>query len=281
MPSLAENAAALSGRIFSEIFERKKDQSRLSKLEYISGLSTEEFRDRFARTGYPVILRDLIPAESTDTGRLFTLLRKCGGSIQVEARFGTYADPSQYIAGRKLRSMTLSCFLDSLESGEAEGELLYLGNGETPEGFTSELNLKSPPGYEVSDFNPPRIWLGPRGAITPLHKDIVDNFCFHLSGKKRWVIFPVRDYPHLYMSHPDPIKLPDFATSQVDVRNPDYSKFPLARLASGIEVDVQAGETLYLPAGWGHYVETTEDALMINFWLLRRRSPAVIELATE
>jgi ribosomal protein L16 Arg81 hydroxylase len=143
------------------------------------------------------------------------------------------------------------------------------------------LNFSLPNSYSPADFNKPRIWLGPKGSITPLHKDIVDNFCYHLYGIKRWRIFPVRDYPYLYMKHPDPENLPDFATSLVDLRSPDLLRFPLFQNAQPIVFDVMPGETLYLPAGWSHYVETQEDSLMVNLWLKRHRSPAVIEYADE
>ena len=45
----------------------------------------------------------------------------------------------------------------------------------------------------------------------------------------------------------------------VNVKHPDYKKFPSLRQARGFECQVKAGETLYLPAHWWHEVTSSPD----------------------
>ena len=115
-------------------------------------------------------------------------------------------------------------------------------------------------------------------AITPLHKDGSDNFSLHIFGSKRWMLLPVRDFPLLYMTEQNPHSFPGFACSCV-CRTPNFELFP-HRFARPLSVEVKAGEILYLPAGWSHYVETLGPTLMVNYWVdNRHRLPAYLESA--
>ena len=50
----------------------------------------------------------------------------------------------------------------------------------------------------------------------------------------------------------------------------------VARLGAArpLVVDARAGDALYVPAFWPHYVEALEDTLQINYWV--REVPAVL-----
>jgi len=155
---------------------------------------------------------------------------------------------------------------------------LYIANEELPDNALEVLGLRAPPYYSASDLRSPRMWLGPKGSITPLHKDGSDNFSLQVFGTKKWVLFPVRDYPFLYLKQPNARAQPGFACSRIDIRKPDHERFTLYRSARPLEVEVNAGETLYLPAGWSHYVETLTSALTVNYWVNNQhRRPACLE----
>src|SRR5262249_45734311 len=51
-----------------------------------------------------------------------------------------------------------------------------------------------------------------------------------------------------------------------DPRRPDLKKYPLFARAKAVEVTLQAGEVLYLPKKWAHFVQNVETSLMVNFW---------------
>ena len=183
--------------------------------------------------------------------------------------------------GRRMTSaLTLSTFLTMLDGGECNAQHLYVANAEISNRAVEMLGLKPPSDHPVIDFRPPRLWLVRPTLITPLHKDGSDNFSLHIFGSKRWTLLPVRDFPLLYMTEQNPHSFPGFACSRVDILTPNFELFPLYRFARPLRVEVKAGEILYLPAGWSHYVETLGLALMVNYWVdNRHRLPAYLECA--
>jgi hypothetical protein len=58
----------------------------------------------------------------------------------------------------------------------------------------------------------------------------------------------------------------DFATSAIDLRRPDMSRFPQFKNARPLGITLEEGSMLYLPMGWAHFVENLTDSLMVNYW---------------
>jgi len=55
-------------------------------------------------------------------------------------------------------------------------------------------------------------------------------------------------------------------TSQVDVVRPDESRFPLYHQARGFKLVLHAGEMLYLPPKWWHFVASLDISCSVSFW---------------
>lgn len=265
----------IPGRWFPEIFEATKQQLRLGEVARHRTLLISDFLREYARTSTPVILTQTV-AEAVLNKE--ALLHKLGSELKdypVNVRFGDMADVKQYL-DRRTATLTMREFLDGYFLPQQAAMMGYVGSSEIGEDFLRVLDIPFPPYYSASYFNKPRLWFGKKDTATPLHKDIPDNFALNCFGVKRWVIYPPRDYPFLYMTNPTPEAYPDYGVSAVTLRNPDLALFPSFSQAMGIEFLLHPGEMLYLPAGWSHQVENEEDSLMINFWLLREKSPAIL-----
>lgn len=133
-------------------------------------------------------------------------------------------------------------------------------------------------GMEVSSAN---MWCGPKGCITPLHLDTINNLAWNIYGQKTWLLVSPEDmYHNAYL---EPFKEPYKEDYKGDwdrndnKRSPTFSKmtgnplksfdeFPKARKIKYHKVVFRENEMLYLPAYWGHYVKTDSDSLMINHW---------------
>ena len=117
-------------------------------------------------------------------------------------------------------------------------------------------------------FDSATLWAGHGGGCTPLHVDHVSNFFTQLAGRKRMLLFPPSQRYHLY---PYPVHHPagnDF--SMVDVEDLDLERFPAVANARGYEVSLEAGDVLFLPARWWHYVRQCDpghENLSLNFWV--------------
>lgn len=105
------------------------------------------------------------------------------------------------------------------------------------------------------------LFIGPRGAISPLHYDRGNVMLVELLGTKRVTLYSPYDECFLY--HDD-----SGLSSPVDPNSPDLERFPLSRFARPAVVDVLPGTALFLPVGWWHHVESltpTCSLSMSNF----------------
>lgn len=92
---------------------------------------------------------------------------------------------------------------------------------------------------------------GMKGVIAENHFDGSRNMIAILGGERRYIL-----------SHPDqcenlalyPKGHPSARHSEVDWSNPDWEKFPKFKDAEVNEVVMQAGDILYLPTNWFHYI---------------------------
>lgn len=182
------------------------------------------------------------------------VLRERFGEVQVRARVGDYIGTA-FAPDRAMQDMTMREYLDLADA--AEGLPPYLGNLEL-----RELNsLCHWPTY-FEKMGPPRFWIGPAGTVTPLHSDFDDNIFAQVWGTKRIFLAPPHHDEFLYTREANPVLF----GSPFDPEAPDFERYPLARQATMIEVIVQPGDMLYVPAGWYHQVRALTFSLSSNRW---------------
>jgi hypothetical protein len=182
-------------------------------------------------------------------------LRERFGHVPVRARVGDYV-ATAFAPDRAMRDMSLRAYLDLSEA--PPGDLPpYVGNLEL-----RELNgMCHWPAY-FDKMGPPRFWLGPARTVTPLHCDYDDNIFAQIRGSKRIFLAPPHHDEFLYTREANPVLF----GSPFDPEAPDFDAFPLARQAAIVEVVVEPGDMLYVPAGWYHQVRALTFSLSSNRW---------------
>ena len=182
-------------------------------------------------------------------------LRERYSHLPVRARVGDYINTA-FAPDRAMQDMSMLDYLDLVAQGSHDLPP-YLGNLEL-----RELNsLCHWPAY-FDKIGPPRYWLGPAGTVTPLHCDYDDNLFAQIWGSKRIILSPPHHDEFLYPREANAILF----GSPFDPEAPDYERFPLAREATMIECLVEAGDMLYVPAGWYHQVRSLAFSLSSNRW---------------
>lgn len=122
-------------------------------------------------------------------------------------------------------------------------------------------------------FPSPRVYLGPRGAVSNLHQDRWDTHFWmaQLEGRKRWILFSPDQVGLLYRAGGNSRELVSFS---VIPEQPDFDRFPLLRQAKGVECTIKQGDLLICPGGWVHWVKSLDATLSLthnymgpgNFW---------------
>lgn len=91
--------------------------------------------------------------------------------------------------------------------------------------------------------------LGHRGSVTPLHYDEQQNLLVALRGRKVVLLAPPEGFPSFY---PFPIGHPCDRQAAVDLRAPDFARFPQLRSARFMYAVLEEGDALYIPSYWWH-----------------------------
>lgn len=228
-------------------------------------VSVSEFRARYLLEGIPVIMSDAL-----GDWPLFTMGRdeslRHFAELQGITRHGDYVKKT-FSTDRDFRSTSMADFIASLDAPQskpADGQPpAYMGNNILPERLLALIDF--PPYFERSQYIPPRIWIGPKGTLTPLHRDDTDNLFAQVWGRKSFILAAPHHRPALGTWSTSPKGGLDGCDFNPDA--PDYQRFPEARQVPFLRIELQAGDLLFLPEGWFHQVESVSTSLSVNFWV--------------
>jgi hypothetical protein len=228
-------------------------QRRLQKrwtVRAVASLDPDAFyRDYYSQNRPVLIERAFDPGRWTWT---FERLRDVYGGEEVEVMRGKtrdhyYVTPDRYKVRTGLRA-----FIDEILTTETN-ELYLTGHNRAVVGRLGEVLDDFQPLPEITGGGSPRsftsLWMGPRGALSPLHYDKSNVIMVELLGVKR--VFLISPYDECFLYHDD-----KRVYSPVDPRSPDLERFPLYRFARVHEVLVPPGAALFIPVAWWHCVES-------------------------
>ncbi len=93
------------------------------------------------------------------------------------------------------------------------------------------------------------LWIGPKGVITPLHHDLTNNFFIQIHGKKTYHLIPSMQVPYMYNNNHVFSDIGDIKPSESEL-----VKFNEFNKASIIKVELEPGDSLFIPIGYWHHV---------------------------
>lgn len=232
-------------------------------IERRSRLSGTEFRERYVRTRTPVIICDMMSEWPASYLWTQNYLVAVVGDQEVEVMSNREQDArfEQQMDNHRTR-MAFSQFAEIAFSPQLTNNTYMVANNQfmnTPAGHRLMQDVINEPEYFVPSEWPGRVffWFGPGGTVTPLHYDVLDIVLTQVRGTKRVrLISP--DQTHLLYNS-------EGVYSDVDLENPDFSRFPLWRHVRPVEFDLRAGEMLFLPQGHWHHVRSLEPSISVSF----------------
>lgn len=248
----------------------------------------EIFRTRIRAGGRPAVLRGLvahwpaIAAGRDGPASLGRYLLSMYSGVPVPLYEAPSEAQGRFFYDERLTGFNFKARRAPLE--EVIGELLalfarsqpptlYSGSISLPiylPGFTAANPLQ---GLERPGSALESIWIGNRTFVAP-HFDASENIACVVGGRRRFTLFPPEEIANLYIGPIDrtPAGQP---ISLVDIRNPDFERFPRYRaaLASAQSAELDPGDAIYVPTLWWHAVEGLEPLnVLVNYWW--QESPA-------
>lgn len=228
-------------------------------------VTVNEFKSRYLPEGIPLIISNAL-----QDWPLFTMGREESlrhfAELQGITRHGDYVKKT-FSTDRDFRSTSMADFIASLEkpaTKSADGSPpAYMGNNIMPAQLMKLIEY--PHYFERQLYIPPRIWIGPKGTLTPLHRDDTDNLFAQVWGQKSFILAAPHHRPALGTWSTAPKGGLDGCDFNPDA--PDYQRFPTARTVTFLRITLEAGDLLFLPEGWFHQVESVSTSLSVNFWV--------------
>ncbi|OBK79199.1 hypothetical protein A5651_24405 [Mycobacterium sp. 1274761.0] len=124
-------------------------------------------------------------------------------------------------------------------------------------------DVRFPAFVDEDKYTAVNFWFGPGNNLTPLHYDYADNFLTQICGRKQIILCPPREIARVY---PFPFSYIGNNISQINVAQPDLSKFPEWARADRALLELRPGDMLFIPRFWWHAVFGIEPNLSINYW---------------
>lgn len=208
----------------------------------------------------PLIFTDLAQGWPARERWTFERFRAAYGDTRVQVQ--TH-ERSAFLDGARVESMALRELIDAVLASDFASRPLYLRDWvfwrDHPE-LTSDYRV--PPHFRdwfrllprALRLEYPRIYVGPDGAVSSLHSDIWGTHAWmtQLQGSKRWLLFAPDQAANLHGLRCDPLR-------------PDLARFPGLARAAAHEGVIGPGETIFVPSGWLHCVESIGPTISLTY----------------
>jgi [protein]-arginine 3-hydroxylase / protease len=233
-------------------------------LPRIAGLSQSEFRRQWVAPRRPAVFAGLVSDWPAVRRWSLDFLQRAYPAVSITtAQVAAGAVVMHRRRGLIHESERFDTFITALRAGARERYLMSPLH-ELPEGLTADA---PPPAYlSGTKLQNAKLWIGPSGIVSSLHRDLADNLHAQVSGRKRFTLVAPQQsacvYPNSFFDG-----VPNGC--RVDIEHPDYAHFPRLREAEMFVGELGPGDVIYVPRGWWHHVRTLELSISVNFWWAR------------
>jgi lysine-specific demethylase 8 len=240
---------------------------KISEIRRIEPPSPEEFQRDYVSRGEPVILSGIARQWPAFSLMKPGVLKQMFGEVVVPVRESD--DELNYFFGQAAgkSTMKLGEYIDAISGPSRAGHARpYLGNipFDHPQTRQHLQRLKGAlpfPNYFPNQiYGDLRIWIGAEGQRSTIHNDNYHNLNAQLYGRKRYLLFAPEQHPQLYTA----LVNETCWASPVDPERPDYAQYPMFEDAEGCEAVLEAGDMIYIPLFWWHYVVALDLSISVS-----------------
>ena len=232
----------------------------------LKNLSPSEFYSDYFYLNHPVVLEGLMTDWPALAKWSFPWLRANFGKYKIEVHANRSLDPKYEQHFRdNCSTIEFGNFIDLLLSSEETNDIYLVGRNlilERPE-FCGLLNdIINPSGFldpDALNHRNVKLWIGPRGTVTPLHHDRGSVLFGQVSGHKHVKLISPFHLPAMYND-------PSTCYSEVALDGEiDLDRFPLMRDVVVGETLIGPGDFLLIPVAWWHWVRALDPSISLTF----------------
>jgi Cupin-like domain len=252
----------------------------LKKIEELAGVDRAVFEHEILPANQPVVLRGLlrnwpaVQAGRESRSRVVDYFKRFDQGGTVNAIVGPPETKGRFFYSENFqdfnfgpRPVSIGATLDTLVALAEDPQppaiaLQALNVADVMPSFLGDHRMPL-----LDSGRTPRVWISNRSMIAT-HFDNFHNIACVVAGRRRFTVFPPGQVGNLYVG--PLLKTPGGSPiSVVDLRDPDYEKFPRFReaLESAQEATLEPGDAIYIPLLWWHGVESLEPLnILVNYW---------------
>jgi hypothetical protein len=219
-------------------------------IDRVEGITRKEFQENYMIPAKPVIIKNFYGKDAPlYTKWTFDWFKQELGHLDVgvfDIEGEKRKDDRSYKGSNN--TMKFGDYLDLVQAGPTTRRLFLFNVFKYKKDLFNDFEFP-----DVADNVLKRLpfaFFGGEGGVTRIHRDMDNSnvFLTELYGRKRVVLFDPKYSTLLY-------RYPFGTHTSVDINNPDYDRYPGLHHVKGIDCYIEAGDTLFMPAGWWHHIE--------------------------
>jgi len=246
-----------------------------AQVERRNAPSLEEFRRDYLEPRVPVIITGALDQWKAIGKWNLDFFAKSYGNVPLSTKGQPYTLQGYFPVKDDNSPFTIAEFIEMVKVSKPEKPAPYLRNIHLEKFLPELLADVSPlpaylsPNWLEGPFTQPlysrlhggqcELYIGGTGGKFPvLHWDTwhIHTFLAQIHGVKEYTLFAPQDSEYLY---------PNYNTTTVgDIENVDLQKFPLFAKATRINLELNAGEILFVPAGWWHTTRILTPSITLS-----------------
>ncbi len=245
----------------------------LSKVDVVDNIDPKRFREEYYFPMKPIVIKNLSSTWPALSKWNWDYFKQLVGNQRVGIYNNIKSDAFTPIntADSFIR---FGEYIDMVKTGPAPWRIFLFNIFDHASQLTADFTW---PEHLMKGFikKYPMLFVGGQGSITHLHFDIDLSHILHtqFGGRKRVLLFPFEEQNKLYRKPWEVLSLVDF-TNYYDPEKSkvDYKTYPALKKAKGMEVILEPGDTLFMPAGYWHHMEYLDSGFAMS---LRAMQPSV------
>lgn len=223
-------------------------------------VSADAFLDLFYAAGRPVLLEGLAAKWPATRQWSPEHLAERIGDAEITYQGGRQGAADFELAkDRHTRTMPFNSYMAGIMGGDGGNDAYITAYNSAPNQKAFGPLMDDLGRVAYLNGGGGMLWIGPGGTFTPLHHDLTNNLLVQVVGRKRLHLLPPSETGKLANTRHVFSDVHDIEDAG------QLARYPAARTARHLIVDLEPGDALFIPVGWWHQVRSITFSVMLTY----------------